>query len=519
MAASTSTPAAAITAPALALLAAALLAPAAAGQTTAAGEPAAGPPRVVATTAAIHPHNDLIAEIDVQLDSPARVYVEYRGPAGALRSATTPAAARTHRVPLARLHPQTGYRYTVVPVAGNGEAGAGNGEAGAGNGEGGAGNGGAGAQGAFRTRALPPALARLQIDAAGESTAELVLLDLQDNPDSYFLFLDRSGRIVWHHRNRPVVADPPTPLRAVRQKPNHNLVYWEGGPTGRFVNCCLREIDPTGRDVTRLVNNDIDKYAHHDLLIVADQQVLYVAHEIVTIDDTERGGAAETRVLVDSLRLWDQQTHATRELWDARDHLSLAVRGLWSGDPKNWLNANSLALGVRGNVILSLANRNEIISIAPDFRSIEWRLGGPESSYEFPDPADRFYFQHTASELPNGNILLFDNGRGRPEAEGGEYSRALELALNTYELTAVKVWEYRHRPDLYSPSRSSAYRLPSGNTLINFETNDRDPPRVIVEADADGAAVWQADLRSPTIRNSYRAYPAASIMGERRIDR
>ena len=501
---------------ALALFAAALLALPAAGE-PAAGQSANGPPRVVATAAAIHPRNNLIAEIDVQLDSPGRVYVEYRSPAGALRpaaamrSAITPAAARTHRVPLARLHPQTSYRYTVAPVAK--DAAAEDSDAAAGS------DAGAAARGAFRTRALPPALARLRIDAAGEPTAELVLIDLQDNPDSYFLFLDRSGRIVWYHRNRPVVADPPTPLRAVRRKPNHNLVYWEGGPTGRFVNCCLREIDPTGRDVTRLVNNDIDKYAHHDLVVMPGRRVLYIAHEIVTIDDTERGGDARTRVLVDSLRLWDQKTHATQELWDARDHLSLAVRGLWSGDPKNWLNANSLALGVRGNVILSLANRNQIVSIAPDYRSIEWRLGGPESSYEFPDPADRFYFQHTVTELPNGNILLFDNGRGRPEAEGGEYSRALELALNTYELTAVKVWEYRHRPDLYAPSRSSAYRLPSGNTLINFETNDQDPPRVIVEADADGAAVWQAALRSPTIRNSYRAYPADSIMGERPVSR
>ena len=270
--------------------------------------------------------------------------------------------------------------------------------------------------------------------------------------------------------------------------------------------------------VTRLVNNEIDKWAHHDLLILPGEQVLYIAHEIITIDDTERGGDAETRVLVDSLRRWDQRTHTTEELWDARDHLSLANRGRWGGDPKNWLNVNSLAMGIRGNLILSLANRNEIISIAPDFRSIEWRLGGPQSSYEFADPADRFYFQHTAAELPNGNILLFDNGRGRPEDEGGEYSRALELALNTYDLTALKVWEYRHSPDLYALSRSSAYRLPSGTTLINFETNDADPQRVIVEADAAGAPVWVAELRSPTIRNSYRAYPALTIMGETAVE-
>ena len=458
------------------------------------------PPRVVSATAALHPDNSLIAEIAVELDAPGRAYVEYAGPDGALRSATTPAPARTFTVPVMRLLPDTEYAYAVVPVAGDGTAGTPH------------------TAGTFRTRALPPALARLQIDATGQSTAELVLLDLQDNPDSFFLFLDRFGRIVWYHRNRPVVADPPTPIRAVRRKPNHNLVYWEGGPTGRFVNCCLREIDPLGRVVTRLVNNDIDKWAHHDLAILPDEQVLYIAHEIITIDDTAHGGEAETRVLVDSLRVWDQATHTTEEVWDATDHLSLAHRVRWSGDLKNWLNANSLAFGVRGNVILSLAHRNEIISVAPDFESIEWRLGGPASSYEFADPTDRFYFPHTAAELPNGNILLFDNGRDRPEEEGGEYSRALELALNTYDLIAVKVWEYRHTPDLYSLSRSSAYRLPSGTTLINFETKDSDPQRVIVEADAGGAVVWQADLRSPTIRNSYRAYPADTIMGERRVE-
>ena len=191
----------------------------------------------------------------MELDAPGRVYIEYAGPAGALRSATTPAPARAHRVPVVRLLPDTGYRYAVVPVAGDDTPGT------------------PAAAGRFRTRALPPALARLRIDVTGESTAELVLLDLQDNPDSFFLFLDSLGRIVWYHRNRPVVADPPTPIRAVRQKPNHNLVYWEGGPTGRFVNCCLREIDPLGRVVTRLVNNDIDKWAHHDLLILPDEQV------------------------------------------------------------------------------------------------------------------------------------------------------------------------------------------------------------------------------------------------------
>jgi hypothetical protein len=38
-----------------------------------------------------------------------------------------------------------------------------------------------------------------------------------------------------------------------------------------------------------------------------------------------------------------------------------------------------------------------------------------------------------------------DNGDGRPAAEGGQYSRALELALDWNSMTASKVWEYRHQ--------------------------------------------------------------------------
>ena len=47
---------------------------------------------------------------------------------------------------------------------------------------------------------------------------------------------------------------------------------------------------------------------HHDLVVTSESEVLYMAHEVVTIDDTDAGGDAETRVLIDSLRRWDQTT-------------------------------------------------------------------------------------------------------------------------------------------------------------------------------------------------------------------
>ena len=72
----------------------------------------------------------------------------------------------------------------------------------------------------------------------------------------------------------------------------------------------------------------------------------------------------------------------------------------------------------RGNYIVSLANWDQVISISPDGQSIEWQLGGPDTDYHFLDPADRFYGQHTASELSNGKHSGIRQ-RERPPRRGG----------------------------------------------------------------------------------------------------
>ena len=82
-------------------------------------------------------------------------------------------------------------------------------------------------------------------------------------------------------------------------------------------------------------------------------------------------------------------------------------------------------MGRRGKY--SFRHADQVISLSPDFKTIEWRLGGPGSSFSFPDPSDVFHGQHGVLELPNGHLTMFDNGNYRPE---GEYSRALELELD-----------------------------------------------------------------------------------------
>ena len=74
----------------------------------------------------------------------------------------------------------------------------------------------------------------------------------------------------------------------------------------------MKEITPQGELVDRLVNNEIDKWVNRDIQVLDNDTVLYLANEIIEIDDTASGGDPETQVLVDSIRIWDQRNHTTR---------------------------------------------------------------------------------------------------------------------------------------------------------------------------------------------------------------
>ena len=187
---------------------------------------------------------------------------------------------------------------------------------------------------------------------------------------------------------------------------------------------------------------------------------------------------------------------------------------------QDWSHGNSLNEASDGTVIISLRHLDQIISIDEDFQSINWRLGGPGSDFGFSDQKDRFYHQHAASLLPNGNVLLFDNGNGRPISEGGEYSRALELRLDFNSMVATKSWEFRNEPDIFSDCCSIVHRLGNGNSLILFGINSSPVccrSFNIIETNPGGEIVWSVDHRAPGKFSQYRIYPSDSIMGEFRV--
>lgn len=158
--------------------------------------------------------------------------------------------------------------------------------------------------------------------------------------------------------------------------------------------------------------------------------------------------------------------------WSALDHLQI-TDATPDVDLKlksiDVFHINSIFEDNNGNILISIRFFDEIALIDKQTKQFIWRFGGQYSkNNQFTILNDTvngfvgFSHQHTASILPNGNILMFDNGNLKPI----QYSRAVEYSLNHQNKTATKVWEFRNTPDIYTFVMGSAYRLENGNTLI-----------------------------------------------------
>jgi hypothetical protein len=436
----------------------------------------------------------LVADATVELNQAAPVYLEYgNDQVGWLRTPATE-TAQFHQLSLVRLRPETTYQVRAFAEATNGCP-------------------AAVAAASLISGPLPSELRGLEITSTGEPSFPLTLMDYHP-PRTYsrwLLALDRQGHVVWYfpipHR---LVG---TQTVKVQQLANGNLMYL-------LRRRGLEEITPDGRIVRDF---EVGKAIHHDFVELPDGRLLFLGFEIRKIDDRPNGGPRNLALRGDTIYLLDPQTRVEEEVWNTFEALDPTNRvedyrgkredGL---DAEDWTHGNTLSFGPRGNLIVSFRHLNQIISLAPDFKTIEWRLGGPDSSFDFPDPTDRFHGQHTAEELPGGRVLMFDNGNHRAD---GEYSRALEIELDFSSMTARKVWEYRPRPDMFAYMMSSTVRMPNGNTLVNFGFRETpEDPLVLVEARPDGTSAWEQSMRWKGARLSrYRAYPWTSLAGEYRV--
>jgi arylsulfotransferase ASST len=281
------------------------------------------PPRV--RTHHIGPVGSLVQMLQVELERPAPLRVEY-WTRNAPRLVVDSKAAATHKIPLTRLRADRTYLYRIV---------------------------GTDAHGAFITGTLPVDLARVQLHASGLPSIPLVMLHLYD-PHGFrgYAAVDADGEIVWFRRTDDMA------LGATRRANGH-AVFLDAGRG-------LVEVRPDGSVVHELPQDTVTREQHHDVIVTPQDTLLFLAY-----DQRRHAGAL---VKGEAIWEWTPETGHTVKRWSSWDHLSPDHdRGPRSD--AEWLHANSLALGPRGNVLMSVHFLNQVISISPDFQRVEWRLG------------------------------------------------------------------------------------------------------------------------------------------------
>jgi hypothetical protein len=414
----------------------------------------AGGVRVLSTT--VRAPAPFVRELDVALDRPAELSVEYWTDGDPHLLVKAP-AAQTPTVALTRLRPKRVYNYRVV---------------------------GTSATGTFTSDTVPTDLAASLVSATGKPTAPLLMLHLYQ-PDGFrgYAIVDEHADVVWYFRTLEITF-------GMTRRANGNFVLMDKGRG-------LIEVTPAGQVVHELAQDFANREMHHDVIASPANTLLFIA-----FDDRVVNGS---RVRGDAIWEWVPETGESRKLWTAWDFFPMTdANAVTSGE---WMHANALAIGPRQNVLLSVHHWNQVVSIAADWRTLEWRLGGAEATLPLSGGA-AFSGQHTPREIAPGRVLLFDNGTGR-----GGFSRAIEYAFDSG--AAHTLWEWRSQPANFAAAVGSARRLDNGHTMIAFGMPaglaGSTGPTEVYEVDAAGVPVWHLVTRTQTM---YRAEPLTSVGGE-----
>ncbi|HLP18493.1 MAG TPA: aryl-sulfate sulfotransferase [Bacteroidota bacterium] len=206
----------------------------------------------------------------------------------------------------------------------------------------------------------------------------------------------------------------------------------------------------------------------HDIQFLENGNVLLIGYDIRQYDMSRivDSGSANADVIVNVVQEIDPYKRVVFE-WKAYEHYQFADVGPavnLRDQSFRFTHINSVDLDRDGGLIVSARHLNEISKIDRTTGAFIWRLGGKKNQFTFIGDSAGFSGQHSARVLPNGNLLIFDNGVSRIPA----FSRAVEYHLDTIRMTAECVWSYRASPDIASEFWGNAQRLGNGNTFISW---------------------------------------------------
>jgi hypothetical protein len=350
----------------------------------------------------------------------------------------------------------------------------------------------------FPTLASEPPLAPLE-----PGNLALTLDDISNGANPRFeAVVDRNGVPV--HTRRQSARGLDLKLAANGHFTVHRPTTTPGRTGGALVELDDRFQELRRYETTGLVDTD-----DHDSRLMPDGSQWLVAYE----PNAATG-------LIDSVI---QHVDADGDLLWQWTSAPYAGETMLPGNP-DYAHINSIDVQPNGDVLASFRHLSSVYLIRPGSGGatgeVVWKLGGRDSDFTFPPLPDGSAdsgpcAQHSASVLPNGDVLVFDNGSdpffGTPlcvdpqDPQHGSVARpttrVVELALSGGTATPVRTYGDIGR---FAWFMGSAARLPGGHVLIGWSSA---PDSIASETDAQGATLWQLrDTRFPVGGTTPKAY-------------
>ena len=255
-------------------------------------------------------------------------------------------------------------------------------------------------------------------------------------------------------------------------------------------------LDRDFNEVRRVTTtSEIPQTDQHDFLIKENGNFIFMSYTPVKHDLSEfvdpDGNPYDTMELAEDSLIEEVRPDGDRVFfWSTYDHVYL-------GDcmehqfPANYAHLNSLQLVDNEDLVISLRNCSQILRIDVTSGEVQWRLGTSyrsDAEWEalglqpplkiIGDPYVEFCGQHSAKLMPNGHLLLFDNGwncrrdksTGLPTRPNEEFSRVVEYALDLERGTATFVRHHslRHGFSFFSQFQGLVVPMDNDSWLIGW---------------------------------------------------
>jgi len=299
-----------------------------------------------------------------------------------------------------------------------------------------------------------------------------------------------------------------------RKLANGNLIISSNEDQVMYHTRRFYEVDMLGNI---LATFETPNYQHHEIRELPNGNML-VAENMTPI---VRGNGMNQE---DTVREYERETQQEVKVWDFSTILDRNRPTIPGERAEDWLHMNAIWYDEPNDaIIVSGRAQCAVASVDYDTGDLNWIISNPN---EWPEEFEPYLFtpvdaagqpldvseidfwpygQHTAMRLPNGNMLMYDNGRYRgfyddPNVPASSYSRAVEYRIDTDNMTIELVWEFKVSESLFTPFTGDVdYDPETQHRMVGFMWGSDRTPRFF-ELDENNEVIYDAVIN---VGNNY----------------